>query len=274
MAGPPPSIPPKGSGGIGVEPFPPSSNNSSKQDHNKDNQDKHQTSLKLDFEDSSEVDTDTNTAKDLKDTDVEDDSEMPKPRPQPIKREADISLILSPPQRVDLAKLNEGIHFKIEEQVNKPFNFLHYPVAQVNRVKIWNYAPIVAAQMPQQASSRDTAINVAKSNDNGNGNVTKPGQGQGEAQEDKPTAPRFIPKIDANSVQPTAPSMSVLKDEAIQYFNKWKATFNKRFNDLVVPHQPNFIGGPSRQGQGAPRGGGAGAGPAGRNLQQGMTSFT
>lgn len=280
MAGPLPPSPSKGPGGIGVEPFPPPSSTNNKQDHTKDTKDKHQTSLKLDFEDNSEVDTDANTAKDLKDTDVEDDSEMPKPRPQPIKREADISLILSPPQRVDMTKLNEGIHSKIEEQINKPFNFLHYPVAQVNRVKIWNYAPIVAAQMPPQTAHNteapcggDVAANSAKHSGNGNVNDTRPGQEQGEAPEGKPQAPCFIPKIDANSVKPTAPSMSVLKDEAIQYFNKWKATFNKRFNDLVVPTQPSFNGGPSRQGQGAPRGGGAGPGPAGRNLQQGTNSF-
>ncbi|KAF3766010.1 DUF726-domain-containing protein, partial [Cryphonectria parasitica EP155] len=44
-----------------------------------------------------------------------------------------------------------------------------------------------------------------------------------------------------------------LKEEATQYFNKWRNTFNKRLNDLIVPGQPAAYAGPSRQGQGGPR---------------------
>lgn len=281
--------------GTGVDPFPLSSTSSrnptfsaSQQGCNKDNQfrsNKEQINTKADFDANSEVVTDTNTnitTKDTKDKDSgaedQDDSEMPKPRPQPVKRDADISLILTPAQRIDMVKLNEGIHAKLEEQVMKPFNYLHLPVAQGHRIKMWNYAPAVAAQTPKPAAGTDAASTTASTHStnasaSASGNPGKPGKDQVEAQEEAPAeapVPRFIPKIDADSVKPTVSSMSVLKEEATQYFNKWKMTFNKRFNDLIVPNQPNFNGGPSRQGQGAPRGGGAGAGPAGRIPQQGM----
>lgn len=223
-----------------------------------------------------------------KESDAEDgqeDTEMPKPRPQPVKRDADISLILTPAQRVDMLRLNEGIHSRLEEQVLKPFNYLHLPVAQTHRVKIWNYGPAVAAQMPKPADAAGTSsiaatISTTKANTIAGGNASignsKTQKDQTESQQEgfpATSIPRFTPKINADNVNDTVSSMSVLKEEASQYFNKWKITFNKRFNDLVVPSQPSFSGGPPRQGQGAPRGGGVGprAGPTGRLTQQGVS---
>lgn len=308
------STPSKGTGGTGTNPFPPHSASSSAIDRpssasNKSNNsqacNKEYTNIKeftstsskevtphpkdtnprLDCDDSSEADTDINTAKDIKNSDVEEDPDMPRPRPQPIKRDADISLVLSPAQRVDMVKLNEGILAKLEEQINKPFAFLHYPIAQVNRVKIWNYAPVVAKQKAEfmaqtgqsadgtDAASTNTAASTNSASGIGNGELSKFGLQQGDAKKKAPNEPRFVPNINAESVQPTVSSMSVLKDEATQYFTKWKFTFNKRFGDLIVPQSSFNVGAP-RQGQGASRGGGAGVvhGPAGRVPQQGMFS--
>lgn len=261
--------------------------NSEKQARNKE-----QSNRRAEVQVSCEVGTDDNTdnankdykTKDFDAEDDQDDPEMPKQRPQPVKREADISLVLNSAQRLDMVKLNEGIHAKLEEQVVKPFNYLHLPVAQTHRIKMWNYAPAVAIQTRDRpvvvnATSTSALANTTSTGTNGSGDPNKTGNEQVTAQEKAPaaasaTSPPFIPKIDVDSVRPNVSSMSVLKEEAIQYFNKWKATFNKRFNDLIVPNQPNFNSGPSRQGQGAPRGGGAGAGagPAGRIPQQGMFS--
>lgn len=271
---------------IGVDPSPATSSSSAtKQACIRDNQDSSQNT-RASTKANASITTDAAIiAKNHKDTDAEDDqddanTEMPKPRPQPVKRDADISLVLTPAQRVDMLRLNEAIHAKVEEQIMKPYNYLHVPVAQLNRVKIWNYGPVVAAHMPQSAAEAGNVNSNASTksttgNANGNGDFNKPSKEQGEAQENATEAspiPRFIPKINANSVKPTVSSMSVLKDETTQYFNKWKLTFNKRFNDLVVPNQSSFNGGSSRQGQGVPRGGGAGAGSASRFGQQGMSS--
>lgn len=289
MARSAPSNPFKGTNAnIGVEPSPATSSSSAtKQACIRDNQDSSQNTRASTKANASTTTDAVIITKDHKDTDAEDDqddanTEMPKPRPQPVKRDADISLVLTPAQRVDMLRLNEAIHAKVEEQIMKPYNYLHVPVSQLNRVKIWNYGPVVAAQMPQsaaeaEASNANTAVSNKSTtgNANGNGDSNKPGKEQGEAQENTTEAtpiPRFIPKVNANSVKPTVSSMSVLKDETTQYFNKWKLTFNKRFNDLVVPNQSSFNGGPSRQGQGVHRGGGAGAGAASRFGQQGRFS--
>lgn len=262
------SKPPKGLGGL--QPFPPPPTDpTAKQDRNNNN---NQNNAKLGFEKGPELQTATTTAtKDQLTTEAEGDDEegdMPKSRPQTVRREADISLILNLPQRIDLTKLNDGIMLKLEDHLAKPFNFLNHPVAQINRIKVWNYEPVVEAQKAAQASQA-ASTNPTTETNNGDSNPNKPGEEQGEGQEAKP---RFIPTIDANSVKPVAPSMSVLEDEAGQYFIKWKTSFNKRLNDLIVPNQSGPAVGPSRQGQGGPRGAGvgtgAGAGPAGRNQQQ------
>lgn len=300
MAGLTSSTPFKGTTeATGVDPRSPSSTvsrspnfSTSKQGFHRENQARirDQINTKADSDASSEVGTDTSTNTTTtvkepkgKDSDAEDDqeeSEMPKQRPQPVKRDADISLVLTQAQRLEMVKLNEGIHAKLEEQVVKPYNYLHLPVAQTHRIKIWNYAPAIAAQTPQRTADIDAVTNTSfisstNTNTNGFGDPNKPGKEQLVAQEETLAAapspsPLFIFKINVDSINPNVSSMSVLKEEVMQYFNKWKMTFNKRFNDLIVPNQPNFNGGPSRQGQGAPRGGGAGAGPAGRIPQQGM----
>lgn len=287
MARPAPSNPFKGTtASIGVDPSPATPSSSAiKQACIRDNQDSNQNTRASTKTNASTAADAALVDKDHRDIDAEDDqddtnTEMPKPRPQPVKRDADISLVLTPAQRLDMLRLNEAIHAKVEEQIMKPYNYLHVPVAQANRVKIWNYGPIVAAQMPQTAAEASTASITASAkltagNVNGYGDLNNPSKEQGEAQENVTEAipvPRFIPKINADSIKPIVSSMSVLKDETTQYFNKWKLTFNKRFNDLVVPIQSNFNGGPSRQGQGVPRGGGAGPGSAGRFGQQGTSS--
>lgn len=272
MAAPTPPSPPKGKG-IGIDPFPPpsapnlnkvnthiSTNNTNFSLNQKANASNcREVNPKLDFEES-EVDADTNTAKDIAnpDPDAEGDADgdgddMPKPRPQPIKRDADISLILTLPQRLDLTKLSDDIHDKVFEHISKATRFLDHPRAQVGRIQIWNYAPAVKAAIAKKEAEKDDIYSADP----------KPSQEQGEAEQEKPKA---TIKIDVNSVKPTVSSMSVLKDETNAYFAKWKTTFTKRFADLVVANPPNFSAGPPRQGQGAFRGG---AMAGGRPQQQG-----
>lgn len=224
---------------------------------------------KPNVEDGSKLDTDNTTTKDRTGTEVEGDcdgAEMPKPRPPLVRRDVDISVILNPSQRIELIKLSEAIMAKVEENMHKPFNFLDHPVAQVNRVKIYNYKPVVAAQKAQAAAHADKNSNTGAKPVATHGKKQETIPEEGEPSEVKP---KFVPKIDVNSVKPMPSTMSVLKDDSTLYFNKWKHLLNKRMNDLITPTQSNLSAGPSRQGQGGPRGGGAGAGPAGKNQQQG-----
>lgn len=273
MGAPAPLGPSKGKG-IGIEPFPPPRNpnvHNIKTDSaaNNTNFALNQGtttsycrvgSRKLDNEDS-EANTVPNTAKataglkaDAEGDAEGDDDDMPKPRTQPVKREADISLILTPPQRHDLTRLNEEIHDKVFEQISKATRFLDHPRAQAGRVQIWNYAPAVEAAIVSQEAGRHDIYAADP----------KPGEERGPTEQEKPKAKI---KIDISSVKPTVSSMSVLREETSAYFAKWKTTFNKRFADLSVSNQPSFSAGPPRQGQGAPRGG---AMATGRTQQQGM----
>lgn len=231
-----------------------------------------------------EAETGTNTTRDPNNTDTEptdaegDNEDMPKGRPQPIRRDADISIILNPVQRADLNKLVEGILTNIETQIMKPFNFLHVPVAQANRVQIWDFSAAVAEarrkkaakKAAEEAAGNTTTTGAAFASSASASSNNKASQNSKETQTDvfKDKDEDKI-RIDVNSVKPHVSSMSGMKDENVNYFNKWKAITLKRISDLVVYSQPNSGIGASRQGQGAPRGDGAGV-PANNQQQQGM----
>lgn len=215
-----------------------------------------QTDLDTDADADADADADVDTA-------VEPDAdEMPKRPPPPPRRDVDISMILNWQQRLQFDALNQAILTNIEVQATKPFNFLDHPVAKQHRVNIWNFGPAyAAAQSTQLPSANGSTADVPKVSENGD-TSTKEDGAQPSA------APRILLKVDASSVQAAVPSMNLLKEEATQYFNKWKATFLKRCNDLVIPKQSISDAGTSRQGQGAFRGGGTGAGRGGRSSQQ------
>lgn len=277
-----------------------------------------------------DTDPDPISANEGDETDInsnDPDSNMPSNRQRVVpKREADISVILTTAHRADLTTLVDSIMEKLALQSTRPFDHLHLAVAQVNRVKVWNYGPAMEA-----AIAAADNIDNARNDDDNNGDdddrfpeygikvygfckpsksVQKqgeeaqaaPGQTSGETGADSkpnskplpapspapaqtevgedadddngPKARTFIiAPIDADSVKATVPSMSELQKDVFSYFSKWKNTFQKRFNDLVVSRFPvNPNAGLPGQGQGPSRGGGAGAGPGGRGqqLQQGM----
>lgn len=196
------------------------------------------------------------------DIDVE---EMPKRPPPPPKRDVDISIILNWQQRLQFDALNQAILANIEAQALKPFNFLDHPIAKNHRVKIWKFGPAIAAAQDAQPSSADGPTMDAKT-------IAKDDASAKEGEAEDNACPRIV-SIDVDSVQSTVPSMKILKEEAAQYFNKWKVTFSKRCNDLTVPRQSVSDACASRQGQGAFRGGGTGAFRSGRHQQEGMFSL-
>lgn len=293
MAPTPPSNPLKGPGGhefVTPQDFP--SGRGQKNNNNNNNIKKQKAKakkpsrLRTDQDpEVSEVETDTtsNIQTDL-DTDADADAdadavvaaaatgpdvdEMPKRPPPPPKRDVDISMILSWQQRVQFDALNQAILVNIEAQAMKPFNYLDHPVAKQHRVKIWNFGPALAAAQntqPPPASGPPPVVDATRPCEQGDANAKV------DCGEHNSTAPRII-RIDASSVQPAIPSMNLLKEEATQYFNKWKATFLKRCNDLIVPKQSISDAGTSRQGQGALRGGGTGTSRGGRPQQEGKSS--
>lgn len=284
MAPLPPSNLAKGLGGCDAtapQDTPSVADRNSKNNNNKKKKSKAKKSTKprtdQDLEISeAETDTTANVQTDL-DTDADaeadveveaeiDVDEMPKRPPPPPKRDVDISLIVNWQQRLQFDALNQAIIANIEAQVMKPFNFLDHPVAKQHRVKIWNFGPSFAAVQndTQQPSACDSATDTAKVKENSDAGTKEDA--------DEHTTQPSIARVDANSVQAAVPSMNLLKEEATQYFNKWKATFSKRCNDLIVPKQSNSDASTSRQGQGALRGGGTGTGRGGRYQQEGMGS--
>ncbi|KAJ0125015.1 transmembrane and coiled-coil domain-containing protein 4 [Diaporthe amygdali] len=236
------------------------------------------------------------------DTEVEvivNDSDLNMPsnrqRPPP-RREADMSSIINTAQRAELSTLIEAIMEKISTQVQKPFTFLSHPAAQKNRVQVWNYAPVMEAAVASvdPAAGPPTngvvvygyckpSMSVQELDDAGvcpdpgeTEATPDPEKVQGQdagdadhgADDDDGKAPFvIIPEIGANSVEATVPSMSELQKDVSSYFGKWKAAFQKRFNDFVVPKFANSSAGPPGQGQGPPRGGAVGAGASGRTQQ-------
>lgn len=233
------------------------------------------------------------------DTEVEiitNDSDMPSNRQRPPpRREADMSSIINAAQRAELSTLAEAIMEKISVQVQKPFSFLDHPLAQKNRVQVWNYGPCMEAALASvDPTAESPAIGVVvcgyckpgkSSQEQDDAGVTSdPGeteatpdpdlaQGQdagntdGGADDDGKVPSIIIPEIGANSVDAAVPSMSELQKDVSSYFGKWKAAFQKRFNDFLVPKFLNSNTGPPGQGQGIPRGGAAGAGSSGRAQQ-------
>lgn len=235
------------------------------------------------------------------DTEVEiiiNDSDLNMPsnrqRPPP-RREADMSSIINTAQRAELSTLVEAIMEKISIQVQKPFTFLDHPSAQKNRVQVWNYGPIMEAAL---ASVDPTAESPASGvvvygyckpgkpvqEQDDAGVISHPGEtettpdpdtAQGQdagntdvgADDDGKAPSIIIPEISANSVEAAVPSMSELQKDVNSYFGKWKAAFQKRFNDFIVPKLPNSNTGPPGQGHGAPRGGAVGVCPSNRTQQ-------
>lgn len=254
------------------------------------------------------------------------DANMPPNRQRPVpKREADVSLILTTAQRAELGTLVDSIMDKLGSQSTKPFEFLHLPVAQANRVKVWNYGPAMEAAIaacdhdandwgdgdgfPENAIKVYGYCKPSKPvQQQGEETQATPGQASGEPGIDAKQTPApspapnqvpspalvdggedaddgngpkartfIIAQIDADSVKATVPSMSELQKDVVSYFAKWRNTFQKRLNDLVVPKFPaNPTVGPPGQGQGPPRGGGAGAGivPGGRDQQPKQGAYT
>lgn len=236
------------------------------------------------------------------DTEVEviiNDSDLNMPsnrqRPPP-RREADMSSIITTAQRAELSTLVDAIMEKISVQVQKPFSFLNHPLAQKNRVQVWNYGPCMEAALasadPIAESPADGVVvygyckpgkssqeqdDTGVISDPGETDTTPPdsdpaqGQDAGNtddgADDDGKVPSIIIPEIGANSVEAAVPSMSELQKDVSSYFGKWKAAFQKRFNDFVVPKFPVSNAGPPGQGQGTPRGGVAGAGPSGKTQQ-------
>lgn len=258
-----------------------------------------------------DTDADPNSPNEGDDTDInsnDPDSNMPsRPRVLP-KREADITVILNSAQRAELTTLVDSILEKLTAQTTKPFDFLHLPVAQANRVKIWNYGPAMEAAICNAGFADDDdddrfpehgikVYGYCKSSKPiqkpGEEAQIAPGQTSGETGAESNPKPKAAPApaqteggedaddggwpkahtfiispIDADSIKATVPSMSELQKDVNTYFNKWKNTFQKRLNDLIVskfPASPNV--GPPCQGQGPSRGGGAGAVHGGRGQQ-------
>lgn len=224
------------------------------------------------------------------------DLNMPSNRQRPPpRREADMSSILSMAQRAELSTLVEAIMEKINTQVQKPFTFLGHPLAQKNRVQVWNYGPKMEAALAAVEPTAEPPANgvvvhgyckpstsVQEQDDAGvtsepgeTGANPDPDQAQGQdagdtdggADDDGKDPSIIIPEIDANSVEATVPSMSELQKDVSSYFGKWKTAFQKRFNDFVVPKFPNSNAGPPGQGQGTSRGVTVGAGSSGRAQQ-------
>lgn len=234
-----------------------------------------------------DLDTDADADADVDAVDADADAEldvdadeMPKRPLPPPKRDVDISPVLNWQQRLQFDALNQGILANIEAQAMKPFKFLDHPVAKQHRVKVWDFGPAFAAaqaaQPPPGPENNNPTTPTTGGGDEaaaattfatGDGGTTKE-----DGAEHSSPEPCTAIQVDVNSVQAVVPSMNLLKEEATQYFNKWKATFLKRCNDLVVPKQSISDAGTSRQGQGALRGGGTGAGRGGKLPQEGMSS--
>lgn len=286
MAPPPPSNPLKGAGGHDAatpQGFPSGCGHKNKNNRRKSKakklakpkheQDQEVSEVETDATANAQTDLDTDADADADaDADVDtaagpDADEMPKRPPPPPRRDVDISMIINWQQRLQFDALNQAILANIETQATKPFNFLDHPVAKQHRVKIWNFGPAFAAavQDTQPTSANDSTADAPKASEKGDASTKEDGA-------QPSAAPRIVIKVDASSVQSTVPSMNLLREEATQYFNKWKATFLKRCNDLIVPKQSISDTGTSRQGQGALRGGGTGAGRGGRYQQEGMLS--
>lgn len=262
MAAPSPPSPPKGRATSVNLSFPPASVDTTVNNHintnnanfalNEQQNTPKATNTKLDDEDN-----------DVDNFDVEGDGDedgMPRPRPQPVKREADLSIILTPAQMNDFHKLTCDIQDKVFEHISKATRFLDHPAAQAGRIKIWDFGPAVAAAQAKLKTEKP-----AKESENDIPSHPTNGE-DGETEQLEKPEPAI--KIDFDSVQPRASSMSVLKDDTTAYFSKWKLTFMKRFGDLIVNNQSNYNAGPSRQGQGGFRGGMM-SGGGGRPQQQG-----
>jgi hypothetical protein len=233
------------------------------------------------------------------DTEVEIiiDFEMPSNRQRPPpKREADMSAIINAAQRAELSALVEAIMEKISAQVQKPFSFLDHPLAQKNRVQVWNYGPCMEAALASVDPAAEPPANgivvygyckpgKSSQEQNDAGVTSYPGETEaspdpdpakdqdagntdGGADDGDGKVPSIIiSEIGAMRVEAAVPSMSELQKDVSSYFGKWKLAFQKRFNDFVVPKFSISHSAQPGQGQGTPRGAVTDAGPSGRPQQ-------
>lgn len=232
----------------------PASNNKSNQDSSTPKEtatsNSNNTSRPQSLCENSEAETGTHTPRDPNNTDTEptdaegENEDMPKGRPPHLmRREADITTILNTvQQRGDLDKLINGVFLRIETQINKPYNFLNHPVAQTNRVQIWDFTAAYA-EARRKIAARKAAEAAAV-----NGTSTK--TTDEEIPEDAVPQIKDEDKIriDVKSVKPHVSTMNTMKEENISYFQKWKSVTLKRVSDMVVfPHQQSSGSGASRQ---------------------------
>ncbi|KAJ4307097.1 hypothetical protein N0V88_000473 [Collariella sp. IMI 366227] len=158
-------------------------------------------------------------------------AEMPpggRPRPNQVKREADFSSLLIPPERAELTALVTKLTESMQTQLTQLFDPVRPDAAsQPSRVSFWSQLPyrLKDLSLTNPLTDRGNLKENAKPSRSRNA---------GRARDRRDAPPDAFSQNEAN----IAPRLQELKKEALQHFKKWQTMVHKRVGDISVRQPP------------------------------------
>jgi len=194
------------------------------------------------------AETTTQEQKTLDDTTIE----MPpggKPRSNTLRREADLSALLSPIERTELT----GLVTRVTDSMHRHVTQLFDPVRAEDktgtpRIAFWSKLPYYLKDMSlsDALNGSQTRGPVQKEN------VKPPSRSKkaGRARDKRDAIPAAANGPNQQESDIT-PRLQELKKEALQHFRKWQTTVHRRIGEISVKRGPDALLGPASPG---PRG--------------------
>ncbi|KAK4101361.1 DUF726-domain-containing protein [Parathielavia hyrcaniae] len=173
-------------------------------------------------------------------------TEMPpggRPRPHTVRREADLSSLLTPGDKSELTTLVTKTTESMLKQLTQLFNPVRTPDAQPSRIAFWNRLPYYLKDL-----SLKDPLGASQNRGSQKENV-------------KPVRPKKagrtkdnLDAVPADSDGPsqaetdTTPRLQELKKEALLHFKKWQTAVHRRIGDISVKKAPEPQPGPGSSG--------------------------
>lgn len=173
-------------------------------------------------------------------------AEMPpnKPRPNPVRREADLSSLLNPSEKVELTTLVT----RVTESMLKHVILLFDPVpegtkAETSRNTVWSKLPSHLKDLSLHDSVNETQTRLGQKE-----NVRPPrSKKAGRNRDKRGTAPSAADAPRQGETH-AAPRLQELKKEALVHFKKWQTAVHRRVGEISVKKGPDFQSSPASAG--------------------------
>jgi hypothetical protein len=187
------------------------------------------------------------TAADQQKSSDDTTTEMPpggRPRPNPVRREADLSSLLSPSDKSELTALVTKTTEGMLKQVTQLFDPVRPdPNAQPLRIAFWSKLPYYL---------KDLSLNDPLSGSQNRGipkeNIKSPRSKKAGRAKDKGDAVPSAADAPSQAETDVTPRLQELKRDALLHFKKWQAAVHRRIGDISVKKGPDPQPGPAPSG--------------------------